>query len=48
MLREAMRLPLSKAEDQCRLCHDLDNDPEFQKEGAFDKYWPKVEHKGLD
>jgi hypothetical protein len=47
-LRLAMRLPLSKAEDKCRECHDLDNDPDFNKEGAFDKYWPKVEHKGLD
>lgn len=47
-LRESMRLPLSKAEDKCRECHDLDNDPDFQKPGAFDKYWPKVEHKGLD
>lgn len=47
-LREAMRLPLAKAEDKCRECHDLDNDPAFQKEGAFDLYWPKVEHKGMD
>jgi len=47
-LRVAMRLPLNKAEDKCRECHDLDNDPDFQKEGAFDKYWPMVEHKGLD
>ena len=47
-LRLAMRLPLSKAEDKCRECHDLDNDPDFHKEGAFDRYWPKVEHKGLD
>ena len=34
--------------DKCLECHDMDNDPEFQKEGAFDKYWPKVEHIGLD
>ncbi|MBP86150.1 MAG: hypothetical protein CMJ64_05460 [Planctomycetaceae bacterium] len=47
-LREAMRLPLSKAEENCQQCHDLDNDPKFLKEGAFDKYWPKVEHKGMD
>lgn len=47
-LRMAMRLPLSKAEDKCRECHDLDNDPDFQQEGAFDRYWPKVEHQGLD
>jgi hypothetical protein len=47
-LRLAMRLPLSKAEDKCRECHDLDNDPDFHKEGAFDVYWPKVEHKGVD
>lgn len=43
-LREAMRLPLSKAEEKCRECHDLDNDPNFQKDGAFDRYWPRVEH----
>lgn len=47
-LRIAMRLPLSKADKKCIECHDLDNDPEFQKDGAFDRYWPQVEHKGLD
>ncbi len=47
-LRASMRLPHAKAEDKCRECHDLDNDPEFQKPGAFDRYWPKVEHKGMD
>jgi hypothetical protein len=47
-LREAMRLPLSKAEEKCQECHDLDNDPNFLKEGAFDWYWPDVEHKGKD
>jgi len=47
-LREELRLPLAKAADHCRRCHDLDNDPNFQKEGAFEKYWPKIEHKGLD
>ena len=43
-LREAVRLPLDKAEDHCRSCHDLDNDPDFQKEGAFDEYWAEIEH----
>lgn len=47
-LRAAMRLPKDKAEERCRECHDLDNDPDFHHEGAFDKYWPKVEHKGLE
>ena len=46
--RAAMRLPLDKAEDKCRECHDLDNDPNFQKPGAFERYWPQVEHHGLD
>jgi len=24
--------------------HDLDNSPDFLKEGGFDKYWPKIKH----
>lgn len=28
----------------CKECHDLDNSPDFLKEGGFDKYWPKVKH----
>jgi hypothetical protein len=43
-LRETMRLPLSKAQDLCRQCHDLDNDPHFQEEGAFEEYWDKIKH----
>ena len=43
-LRQAMQLPLAKAEEQCLECHDLDNDPHFQEEGAFEKYWKQIEH----
>lgn len=47
-LRIAMRLPLAKAEQKCLECHDIDNSPAFQHEGAFDRYWKKIEHKGID
>jgi hypothetical protein len=47
-LRTEMRLPLSKARDKCVECHDQDNSPAFQKEGAFARYWEQVEHKGKD
>jgi len=47
-LRVAMRLPLENAKERCMECHDLDNSPDFHKEGAFDDYWAEVEHSGLD
>jgi hypothetical protein len=49
-LRDAMKLSLAggAAERRCIECHDIDNSPEFHKDGAFDKYWKKVEHKGKD
>lgn len=47
-LRKAMRLPLAKAREKCMECHDLDNSPDFHKEGAFEEYWAEVEHQGLD
>jgi hypothetical protein len=49
-LRSAMRLPLAggAAERKCIECHDLDNSPDFHKEGAFEKYWKQVEHVGKD
>ena len=43
-----MQLPLAKARDSCMECHDIDNSPDFHKDGAFEKYWSKIEHKGLD
>ncbi|HBJ37273.1 MAG TPA: cytochrome C554 [Planctomycetaceae bacterium] len=48
LLRMAMRLPLEKAKDTCLQCHDLDNSPDFHKDGAFEDYWAEVEHYGLD
>jgi len=47
-LRVAMRLPLDQAKERCMQCHDLDNSPDFHKEGAFEDYWAEVEHYGLD
>lgn len=47
-LRAAMRLPLDKAQDKCLECHDIDNSPEFHKDGAFERYWEQVKHVGKD
>lgn len=47
-LREQMRLPLDRARETCLECHDLDNSPDFHKEGAFEEYWEQIEHYGLD
>jgi hypothetical protein len=40
--RAAMRA--ARSADTCIPCHDADNSLKFD----FDKYWPKVEHKGKD
>ncbi len=47
MLRDQMKLPLAKADEACRKCHDLDNSPDYVKNG-LEAYWPAVEHKGKD
>jgi len=46
-LRDQMRLPLAKADENCRQCHDLDNSPDYVQNG-FEAYWPLVEHTGKD
>lgn len=28
----------------CFECHDMDNSPDFHKDGAFEKYWKQIEH----
>lgn len=44
-LRLEMRMTLDEArETACMECHDHDNSPPFFKEGAFEKYWKKIEH----
>lgn len=43
-LRAEMRLPLERAKERCMECHDLDNDPNFLHEGAFEKYWERIKH----
>jgi Cytochrome c554 and c-prime len=47
-LREEMRLPMTRAEDKCLECHDMDNSPAFHDEGAFQKYWDQIKHYGKD
>jgi hypothetical protein len=56
-LRLAMQLSLqpkkagekSPAELKCIECHDIDNSPDFHKDGGqFARYWAEVEHKGKD
>ena len=48
-LRHEMRLTLEQAqESHCFECHDLDNSPDFQKEGAFLEYWEQIAHYGKD
>jgi len=47
-LRAQLRLPLAAAEQKCMECHDLDNSPDFHVPGAFEKYWKRIEHKGVD
>lgn len=43
-LRQEMVLTLEDAEQKCLECHDLDNSPGFQEEGAFERYWAKIKH----
>ena len=43
-IRKSMVLPLASAQERCLTCHDLDNDPNFHEEGAFEKYWKQIEH----
>ena len=47
-LRSAMRLTLANAQEKCLECHDIDNSPDFHKEGAFEKFWEQVKHYGKD
>lgn len=42
---KGMRMTLEEARGQaCMECHDIDNSPDFFKDGAFDKYWAKIKH----
>lgn len=46
-LADEMVITIEQArEGACKECHDLDNSPDFLKEGGFDKYWPTIEHGG--
>ncbi len=40
-----MIVTLEQARTQlCFECHDIDNSPDFHKEGAFEKYWERIKH----
>ena len=44
-LRDEIRVTVEQARTAtCVQCHDLDNSPDYVKEGGFDKYWPEIEH----
>ena len=46
--KKEVRLTLDEAKkNHCVTCHDSDNDPKFNSK-AFDSYWEKIKHKGLD
>lgn len=48
-LRASMRLSLEDAKTRlCYECHDLDNSPDFQPDGAFETYWEQIKHQGMD
>lgn len=48
-LREQLRVTVEEAKaNLCITCHDLDNSPDFHVEGAWEEYWPQIEHKGVD
>ena len=47
-LQKAMVITKEESKQrQCYTCHDLDNSPTFQEEGAFEEYWEQVKHEGL-
>ena len=52
--RDEMRLSIKseagkrRVIDNCLQCHDGDNSLDFEGGKNFDKYWPKVAHKGKD
>ena len=48
-LQKQMRLELSRAEEKCIECHDLDNDPKFHSgEHTFAEYWEQIKHPWRD
>ncbi|MDR3108823.1 MAG: hypothetical protein LBU65_03930 [Planctomycetaceae bacterium] len=40
-LRQLLHVDTNKVQEQCLMCHDGDNSPDFD----FKKYWEKIEHK---
>lgn len=47
--RQEMVVTLETARNElCMNCHDLDNSPDFHRDGAFEEYWAKIEHNKKD
>jgi len=47
--RAEMRITKEDSHQEvCMKCHDLDNSPDFHVDGAFEEYWKKIEHYGVD
>ncbi|MCA9174343.1 MAG: hypothetical protein KDB14_07645 [Planctomycetales bacterium] len=46
--RKQLQLPYARAKEQCIMCHDQDNSPDFFKDGAFERYYEKIKHVGKD
>ncbi|MEM7457710.1 MAG: multiheme c-type cytochrome [Planctomycetota bacterium] len=45
VLRQEMVLTYEQAKDEhCKQCHDLDNSPDFLKDGGFEEYWEQIKH----
>ena len=45
LYRAELHVTLEEArESMCIECHDLDNSPDFHKEGAFEEYWEQIKH----
>lgn len=43
--QEEMRLTLADAKkSKCYSCHDIDNSPAFQEDGAFEEFWAQIDH----
>jgi hypothetical protein len=48
-LQLEMRLTLDQAKNKlCFECHDFDNSPDFNEEGAFEEYWDQIKHYGTE
>ncbi|MEE2640465.1 MAG: multiheme c-type cytochrome [Planctomycetota bacterium] len=45
--QKMVRITLKDARQKCLECHDIDNSPDFHADGAFEKYWKRIDHSGM-